>query len=179
MKKTWLSLICILFAGFCAGYFSPGLAAERQIDLRALLAKKVPILLVFGSNCCPSCQYSKPILDDLAKVYSGKAIVTGVDVAVDKDLARDFKIRLTPTQVFLTPDGKEFFRKEGNLQREETIQVFNKMGVAPAPQARAPISVPATPVVMSVPGNSAIPQPKNNQERNPGFLTDDLQWRSM
>lgn len=151
-------MICILLAGFCAGYFSPGQAAEPKIDLRALLANKVPLLLEFGSNCCPSCQYSKTIVDDLAKVYGGKAIVTGVDVAVNKDLARDFKIRLTPTQVLLTPDGKEFFRKEGTLEREQIIQVFNKMGVAPAAQARGPIFAPQAPVVPSVPGYSATRQ---------------------
>lgn len=158
MKKTWLSLICILFAGFCAGYFSPSQAAEPKIDLRALLAKKVPIFLEFGSNCCSPCNYSKETLDNLGAAYQDRAVVTGVDVAVNKGLARDFRIRLTPTQVFLTPDGKEFFRKEGNLQRDEIIQVFNKMGVAPATQARGPVSIPKAPVVPSVPEYSATRQ---------------------
>lgn len=163
IKKSALFVICALFIGIFGGYVSRCQAAEPKINLQALLAKKVPLLLEFGSNCCPSCQYSKPILDDFAKVYGGKAVVTGVDVAVNKDLARDFKIRLTPTQVFLTPDGKEFYRKEGNLQQEEIIQIFNKMGVAPATQAGGSISVSATPVVPSVQGDSAIPQRKNNQ----------------
>lgn len=158
MKKKWFSLICILFAGFYTGHFFPGQAAEPKIDLRALLAKRVPILLEFGSNCCPSCQYSKPILDDIAKVYDGKAIVTGVDVGMNKDLARDFKIRLTPTLVLVNPDGKEFFRKEGTLERKQIIQVFNKMGVAPAAQVLRPVSGPQAPVVPSIPGYSATRQ---------------------
>src|SRR5271157_3441292 len=124
MKKACLFIVRALVIGILGGCAFQTQAAEPRIDLRALFAKKVPILLEFGSNCCPSCQYSKEALDDLAKVYGGKAIVTGVDVAVNKDLARNFKIRLTPTQIFLSRDGKEFFRKEGTLQRDQMIQVF-------------------------------------------------------
>jgi thioredoxin 1 len=143
MKKSWLSLICIIFAGFCAGYISPSQAAEPKVDLQALLAKKVPILLEFGSNCCSPCNYSKKTLDKLAAAYQGRAVVTGVDVTVNKNMARDFRIRLTPTQVFLTPDGKEFFRKEGNLRQDQIIQVFSKMGLQPPNvQNRGPVASP-------------------------------------
>jgi thioredoxin 1 len=71
----------------------------------------------------------KPILEDMAKTYAGKAIVTTVDMDANKDLVQAFKIRLMPTQVFLTPDGKEFFRNEGTLEREQIAQVFAKMGL--------------------------------------------------
>ncbi len=156
MKRTALFIICAVMIGLLGGYVSQSQAAEPKIDLRALLTKKVPILLEFGSNCCPSCQYSKQVHDDLTKAYGGKAVLTGVDVAVNKDLAREFKIRLTPTQVFLTPDGKEFFRKEGNLQPDQIMQVFSKMGLQPPKvQSRGPVAAPQ-PVLPSVPGYSAI-----------------------
>ena len=158
MKKAYLSIFFAFVMGIGGGNVFLLQAAEPKIDLQALLAKKVPILLEFGSTCCPSCQYSKETLDTIATTYGGRAVAVGVDVAVNKNLARDFRIRLTPTQVFLTPDGKEFFRKEGNLQRDEIVQVFNKMGVAPAAQAGGPISAPQAPVVPSVPGYSATRQ---------------------
>jgi len=158
MKKTGLFIVCALIIGILGGYVSQCQGAEPKIDLRALVAKRVPILLEFGSNCCPSCQYSKQIHEDLTNVYGGKAVLTGVDVVVNKDLAREFKIRLTPTQVFLTPDGKEFFRKEGPLERDQIIQVFSKMGLqAPKVQSRGPVAVPR-PVLPSVPGYSASSQ---------------------
>ncbi len=97
---------------------STGFTAEQRIDLRALASKRVPILLEFGRGWCIPCKYMKPILDDMARAYSGKAIVTTVDMDANKDLVRDFGIRMMPTQVFLTPDGKEFFRNEGTLERE-------------------------------------------------------------
>ena len=160
MKKACLFIICALFLGICGGYVSQCQAAEPKIDLQALLAKKVPVLVEFGSNCCSPCNYSKQLLDDLAMSYGGRAVVVGADVAVNKDLARQFKIRLTPTQVFLSADGKEFFRKEGNLQREQIVEVFSKMGLAPpaAATSRGPVAAPQAPVLPTIPGYSTTRQ---------------------
>ncbi len=93
----------------------------------------------------------KPILEEMAKAYSGKAIVTTVDMDANKDMVRDFGIRMMPTQVFLTPDGKEFFRNEGTLEREQIAQCFKRWVWEPwsagsdsrsAPQAVAPQGQP-------------------------------------
>ena len=131
-------------------------ASEPKINLPALLSKKMPILLEFGRGWCIPCKYMKPILDDMSQAYAGKAIVMTVDMDANKDLVRNFRIRMMPTQVFLTPDGKEFFRNEGTLEREGIQQVFLKMGViasaapsaAPAPQQaplpQSPVRAPAT-----------------------------------
>ncbi len=140
MKKCSSIMLLAILMTFCGAYGSQCGAAEPRVNLPALLAKKVPILLEFGANCCSSCNYSKQVLDNIAAAYGGKALAVGVDVAVNKDLARDFKIRLTPTQVFITPKGKEFFRKEGNLQQDQIIQVFSRMGIAP-PALSGPRSV--------------------------------------
>jgi thioredoxin 1 len=160
MKKGFSIMLLAAFITVGGAYVCLCLAAEPRVNLQALLAKKVPILLEFCSNCCSSCNYSKQALDDLATAYGGKALAVGVDVAVNKDMARDFKIRLTPTQVFITPEGKEFFRKEGNLPQDQIIQVFSKMGIAPpALQSRGPVAVPSVP---ASPGSFA-----NSRQENP------------
>ena len=110
-----------------------GSEAAKRIDLKALQAKGVPVLLEFGRGWCIPCKYMKPILNDMAKAYQGKAIVTTVDMDANANLVRAFRIRLMPTQVFLTPNGKEFFRNEGVFEREQIVQVFSRMGL-PAPQ---------------------------------------------
>jgi thioredoxin 1 len=117
---------------------APLLAAER-IDLDSLMAKRVPALLEFGRGWCKPCKYMKPILDDMAEAYKGRAVVTTVDMDANTDLVRSFRIRMMPTQVFLTPDGKEFWRNEGTLEREQIIQVFTKMGVKPPQQNQGPV----------------------------------------
>ena len=133
---------------------------EPKIDLRALASKRVPVLLEFGRGWCIPCKYMKPILDDMARAYAGRAIVTTVDMDANKDLVRDFKVRMMPTQVFLTPDGKEFFRNEGTLEREQIAQVFAKMGV-PVAMSQAPVPAPEAtsrpvlpPVLPIQPGNA-------------------------
>jgi thioredoxin-like negative regulator of GroEL len=119
-----VSILCIVLA-------SGSVAAAERINLQALMAQRVPVLLEFGRGWCKPCKYMKPILDDMARVYAGRAIVTTVDMDANADLVRGFGIRMMPTQVFLTPDGREFLRNEGTLEREQIMQVFAKMGLTP------------------------------------------------
>ncbi len=128
-------LSAVIFVGlFVALVLWPGgiNASDPKINLPSLLTKRVPILLEFGRGWCKPCKYMKPILDDMSAAYAGKAIVMTVDMDVNKDMVRDFNIRLMPTQVFLTPDGREFRRNEGTLEREGIMQIFAQMGVVAA-----------------------------------------------
>lgn len=139
MKRLSLYIaIGLVMAFLVSPNYSTG--SEPKINLQVLLGKKVPILLEFGRGWCIPCKYMKPILDDMSSAYAGKALVMTVDMDANKDLVRDFRIRMMPTQVFLTPDGKEFFRNEGTLEREGIMQVFLNMGVvASANQAAVPM----------------------------------------
>jgi thioredoxin 1 len=105
------------------------LVEEHRIDLQSMMAKRVPILLEFGKGWCRPCKYMKPILEDMAKEYGEKAIVAAVDMDANYDLVSRFGVRLMPTQVFLQPDGREFFRNEGVLEREHIRKIFSKMGI--------------------------------------------------
>ena len=108
------------------------LSHEQRIDLQSMMAKQVPILLEFGKGWCRPCKYMKPILEDMAKEYGEKAMVAAVDMDANNDLVSRFGVRLMPTQVFLQPDGREFFRNEGVLEREHIRTIFAKMGVGAA-----------------------------------------------
>jgi len=154
MKRMLVILMCGLVIG-ALGSLCNGYAADPKINLQALMAHRMPVLLEFGRGWCIPCKYMKPVLDDMSKGYAGKAIVMTVDMDANKDLVRDFRIRMMPTQVFLMPDGKEFFRNEGTLEREQIAQVFTKMGLGQPgaqgavpgqfPQAAAPQAPPAYP----------------------------------
>ncbi len=140
MRRVNLSIIFSLLISV-SGLFSSANAQEQKINLQALLSKGEPVLLEFGRGWCKPCKYMKPILDDMGQSYAGKAIVATVDMDANKTLVRDFRIRMMPTQVFIAPDGKEFFRNEGTLERENIVQVFTKMGVVP-PNLKSPAPVP-------------------------------------
>ncbi len=141
MKRMSIVLVCALVMGVL-GNICVAPAADPKINLQALMAKRVPVLLEFGRGWCIPCKYMKPILEDMSKAYAGRAIVMTVDMDANKDLVRDFRIRMMPTQVFLMPDGKEFFRNEGTLEREHIMQVFSKMGVQGPGQAAVPLQAP-------------------------------------
>jgi thioredoxin 1 len=145
MKKAYviLGLVMALLT------ISINASAQSKINLKDLSAKQVPILLEFGRGWCIPCKYMKPILEDMSTAYQGKAIVTTVDMDANKDLVASFRVRMMPTQVFLTPDGKEFFRNEGTLERNQIAHVFSKMGLPEINPAARPAQ----------PSQSAPPQP--------------------
>jgi thioredoxin-like negative regulator of GroEL len=109
------------------------LTVEKRIDLVSLFATKVPVMLQFGKSWCPRCQSTKPILDSVTRTYAGNALIVPVDVEANKDLVRDFKIRLIPTQIFLMPDRSEFIRHEGILQEQQIGEILTKMGAQRTP----------------------------------------------
>ncbi len=135
MNRSTAALICCLSLGVCYLVTPPCAAGAGKVDLQTLASKRVPILLEFGRGWCKPCKYMKPILEDMAKAYAGKTIVMTVDMDANADLVRAFRIRMMPTQVFLNPEGKEVHRNEGVLEREQIMQIFAKMGVAPPAQA--------------------------------------------
>ena len=154
MKRFHLPILLGLSLGILMLVQPNPAEAAKRVDLNAIMAKKVPVLLEFGRGWCKPCKYMKPILDDVSKAYSGKAIVAIVNMDANKGLVRTFRIRMMPTQVFLTPDGKEFFRNEGTLEREQIAQVFTKMGLAPPGQPKAQTQAVPQPRVPSMPNQA-------------------------
>lgn len=140
MKRNFLVSLILLIVGLSCISLSidPACASEPKINMDAVLSKRVPVLLEFGRGWCVPCKFMKPVLDDMGRLYSGKALVLTVDMDANRDLVRQFNIRVMPTQVFLSPTGKEFFRNEGTLEREQIVQIFAKMGLqGPPPRAGA------------------------------------------
>ncbi|MFH1118131.1 MAG: thioredoxin family protein [Pseudomonadota bacterium] len=131
MKRIHRLFVLLTITGLGVMMFHGIAVASGPLNLQALLSQRVPVLLEFGRGWCKPCKYMKPILDDISRVYAGKAVVTAVEMDANADLVRSFGIRMMPTQIFLAPDGKEFFRHEGILEREQIAQIFSRMGVAP------------------------------------------------
>ena len=97
--------------------------------MQSILSKGIPVMMQFGKRYCPRCKANKPVLDSAAKAYAGQAQIVSVDSDVNMHLVRNFRIRLIPTQIFLLPNGKEFYRHEGFLRGHHIAQIFSKMGL--------------------------------------------------
>ena len=81
-------------------------------------AGDLPVIIDFTASWCPPCQMIKPIYEQLAQQYQGKAILVKIDVDERADLAQQFGIQAMPT--FIAYVGK---------QVAETMRGANKAGL--------------------------------------------------
>ena len=88
-----------------------------------------PTVLDLGSNSCVPCKMMKPILDELEQEYKDKANILVLEIGDYRDLARQYRVRVIPTQIFLDKNGKEYWRHEGFLAKEEIQAKLKELGV--------------------------------------------------
>jgi len=91
--------------------------------------RKLPRVVDLGADKCIPCKKLAPILAELKKEYEGRVIVEVIDVWKNPKAGEPYKIRMIPTQIFFDADGKEVWRHEGFLPKEEFIAKFKELGV--------------------------------------------------
>lgn len=89
----------------------------------------LPRLLDLGAGKCIPCKMMAPILEDLREEYKGKLEVVFVDVWENPDAAREYGISMIPTQIFFDASGKEVFRHEGFISKEDILAKWGELGV--------------------------------------------------
>ena len=89
----------------------------------------LPRLLDLGSTSCIPCKMMAPILEHLKAEQAGKLQVDFIDVWVDKAAGEKYGINLIPTQIFFDASGKELWRHEGFLAKEEILAKWKGLGV--------------------------------------------------
>ena len=92
-------------------------------------AKGLPAVLDFGRGQCIPCKMMKPILEELGKELAGKVEVKIIDVGEEGETADRFNINIIPTQVFLDAGGKEVYRHEGFMPKEDIVTVLKEKGM--------------------------------------------------
>lgn len=77
-----------------------------------------PAIVDFYADWCGPCRQLSPVLDELAKEYSGKLTIYKVNVDKERGLATFFGIRSIPTLLFIPMKGKPQ-RSLGALSKTE------------------------------------------------------------
>lgn len=98
-------------AGTAAGEITPGdfdLNADESLDVEALKAYKLPILIEFGAEWCGPCQTMAPIIKALNEELRGRAIVKFVDTDEYWSIASQYDFEYIPTQLFINADGTPY-----------------------------------------------------------------------
>lgn len=121
-----IALVLLINCGDQAGKESTPKAKDTG---RNVEGQKLPMLVDLGRGTCIPCKKMKPILDELTIKYQGKAIVKVIDLRDEPQAAREYGIRLIPTQIFFDADGKEVYRHEGFMDKQSIKAKFAEMGV--------------------------------------------------
>jgi thioredoxin 1 len=102
---------------------------EFRADASDHQTKKLPALIDLGKGTCIPCKKMKPILDELKIEYKGRAIVEIIDLRYETKAAKEYGIRLIPTQIFFDAKGNEVYRHEGFMDKQSIKMKFAEMGV--------------------------------------------------
>jgi len=89
------------------------------------------VFLELGSEGCESCEAMKPVVQAVKDRYDDQVTVIFYDVRKNPGVAGRYRVTLIPTQVFLAPDGTEFYRHQGYLPLPMVKAVLHRMGVRP------------------------------------------------
>jgi thioredoxin 1 len=89
----------------------------------------LPRLVDLGSTTCIPCKMMAPILEELKQEYAGKLLVEFIDVGENPDAGKPYGIKLIPTQVFFDASGKELWRHEGFIAKEDILAKWKELGV--------------------------------------------------
>jgi len=91
--------------------------------------EKLPKLIDLGADKCIPCKMMKPILEELKASYAGKLDVEIIDVWENPKEGDKYGISIIPTQIFFDPEGKEFYRHEGFMSKEDILNTFKQKGM--------------------------------------------------
>lgn len=89
----------------------------------------LPRLVELGAGKCQACRAMAPIIERLRKEYAGKIVVESVDVMQDRERARQIDFSLIPSQVFFDAAGKELWRHEGFMPKDQIEAKFKELGM--------------------------------------------------
>jgi thioredoxin 1 len=119
MANMWRLLGKVLSLLFLAGMIC--LPWPLQAETSAPIPGR-PALYEFGAGYCLSCKEMEKIMGELKGKYGQQLEVRLVYADKERDLFKQYKIMLIPTQVFLDASGKEVDRHIGALTRAEVLK---------------------------------------------------------
>ena len=88
-----------------------------------------PRLLDLGATKCIPCKMMAPILEERKEEYAGRMDVDFIDVWQDRDAAGRYRIESIPTQIFFDASGKELYRHQGFIAKDDILKKWQELGV--------------------------------------------------
>ena len=89
---------------------------------------KEPLMIEFGSVSCHSCQVMGNILYKIKQKYPQSNIYF-IDIYEDKDVAKEFGIRMIPTQKYLDKNGNVVDTHMGVIKQQDLEEKLKFLGI--------------------------------------------------
>ena len=91
--------------------------------------RPLPELLDFGSGQCAACKMMEVVLTELAREHGERLKIRLVDIQEQEELAKQYAVRMIPTQIFLDAAGNERFRHEGFISKDDILKKWAELGI--------------------------------------------------
>jgi thioredoxin 1 len=129
-NKYFEGLLKSLVVSATLGLVSATAASTTVADQLVQVPVQGMVTMVdLGAKQCIPCKMMAPIIEELENEYKNRAAIVFIDVWEDPDAARNYGIKLIPTQIFYDAKGNETYRHEGFLEKNAIITELTKLGV--------------------------------------------------
>jgi thioredoxin 1 len=102
-------------------------------DTTAAIVKPMVTFIELGSVNCIPCKAMQPVMKSVAEKYGTQIKIIFYDVWKQEQAgyAKQYNIRLIPTQLFLDANGKELMRHEGFFPEKAIDTFLQSKGLKP------------------------------------------------
>jgi thioredoxin 1 len=134
----WLLLTCLGVTALAGLAYFMNLAKPPSSAPAPAITVRLPRLVDLGATTCIPCKEMEPILESLRTAYASKLTVDFINVRTEQEKAKPYNINLIPTQIWFDASGKELFRHEGVIQRDDIVAKFKEHGIDLGASAASP-----------------------------------------
>lgn len=92
---------------------------------KMVMNSPIPVIVDFWAPWCAPCRMVAPVLDKLAREFSGKLLIAKVNTDENSEWASRFDVQGIPTMLFIA-NGKVIHRQVGALPEPMLREVVNE-----------------------------------------------------